>query len=237
MPPAADVAHQLALETQAKERQYVIANARARWGFFGFGVVLLVIVRLTRLVPVSWLFISAFSIAFAAINYAMLRAAEQHREFRGWYAYANNAVGAAMIAAILYAVGPTGHLLYVAYLIAPLQAALYLGRTEAWQALIVNLTGFALVTAIRVGAGGGGWSWRLFAQESLVLVLACVALIPMLTRIVARLRAARETLAQVERGDLTVRADDAGLDELGYLGVSVNRTTAAIAGTVRQVQH
>src|SRR2546427_3141663 len=122
-------------------------------------------------------------------------------------------------------------------MIAALQAALYLGRTEAWQALILNLTGFALVTAIRAGPGTGGWSWRLFAQESLVLAFACVALIPMLTRIVARLRAARETLAQVERGDLTVRVDDAELDELGYLGVSVNRSTVAIAGTVRQVQH
>src|SRR5439155_616016 len=64
-----------------------------------------------------------------------------------------------------------------------------------------------------------------------------VALFPMLTRVVARLRAARETLAQVERGDLTVRVDDAELDELGYLGVSVNRSTVATAGTVRQVQH
>src|SRR5690349_6789139 len=170
MTPAADVAHQLAVETQAKERQYVIANARARWGFFGFGVVLLVIVRLTGLVPVSWLFILAFSIAFAAINYAMLRAAEQHRAFRGWYAYANNAVGAAMIAAILYAVGPAGHALYVAYLIAPLQAALYLGRTEAWQALVVNLTGFGVATGLQVSQGESGWGWSLFAEESLALL-------------------------------------------------------------------
>jgi methyl-accepting chemotaxis protein len=236
MPPAADVAHQLALETQAKERQYVIANARARWGFFGFGVVLLVIVRLTRLVPVSWLFISAFSIAFAAINHAMVRAAEQHREFRGWYAYANNAVGAAMIAAILYAVGPTGHLLYVAYLIAPLQAALYLGRTEAWQALIVNLTGFGVATGLQVSQGASGWGWSLFGEESLALLFVCVALVPPLARLGDRLKAARATLAQVEHGDLSVKIADDEPDELGFLGVSMNRTTEAIAGIVRLVQ-
>jgi methyl-accepting chemotaxis protein len=236
MPPAADVAHQLALETQAKERQYVIANARARWGFFGFGVVLLVIVRLTRLVPVSWLFISAFSIAFAAINYAMLRAAEQHREFRGWYAYANNAVGAAMIAAILYAVGPTGHLLYVAYLIAPLQAALYLGRTEAWQALIVNLTGFGVATGLQVSQGASGWEWSLFGEETLALLFVCVALVPPLARLGDRLKAARATLAQVEHGDLSVKIADDEPDELGFLGVSMNRTTEAIAVIVRLVQ-
>jgi methyl-accepting chemotaxis protein len=58
----------------------------------------------------------------------------------------------------------------------------------------------------------------------------------MLTRFVARLQAARETLAHVERGDLTARVQDGELDDLGYLGVSVNRTTAAIAAVVRQVQ-
>jgi methyl-accepting chemotaxis protein len=236
MPDAADLAQQLADEGQAKQRQYVLANTRARWSFVGVGVALLAAVRLVRWVPVSWGFIVAFAAVFVAANYAMFRVARD-AAFRPWHAHLNIAVGAALISVLLAAVGPTGHVLYVAYMIAPLQAALYLGRTEAWQALILNLTGFALVTAVRAEPGGGGWSWRLFAQESLVLVVACVGLIPMLTRIVARLRAARETLAQVERGDLTVQVDDAELDELGYLGVSVNRSTAAIAGTVRQVQH
>src|SRR5207253_2705425 len=75
-----------------------------------------------------------------------------------------------------------------------------------------------------------------FAQETLVLVFACAALAPMLTRLVDRLRSARETLAQVEAGDLRVKVQDDELDELGFLGVSVNRTTDAIAGIVGQVQ-
>jgi methyl-accepting chemotaxis protein len=236
MPAAADLAHQLNEETRAKERQYVIANARARWGFFGFGVMLLAIVRLARLVAVSWPFIVAFGIAFAGINYAMLRAAARHREFGGWYAYANNAVGAAMISGVLYGVGPTGHLLYAAYAIAPLQAALYLGRTEAWQALVVNLTGFGVVTGIQVSQGEPGWAWSLFAEESLVLLFVCTALVPLLARLGDRLKAARATLAQVERGDLSVQIEDDEPDELGFLGVSMNRTTEAIAAIVRQVQ-
>src|ERR1051325_3661366 len=132
-----------------------------------------------------------------------------------------------MISAIVYAVGPTGHLLYVAYLIAPLQAALYLGRNEAWQALVVNLAAFALVTGIRTSQGAPGWSWSALLEESLVL---------MLSRIVARLRATRTTFARLEAGDLTVRVPDDAPDELGYLGVSLNRTTDGIAAIVRQVQ-
>src|SRR5437763_665946 len=233
--PDPAVTHQLADEDRAKQRRYVLANTRARWRFVALGVTLLAVLRVARVAPVSWLFIIGFAGVFAGISYAMLRLGRSG-EFPAWHAHADIAVGAAMISAILYAVGPTGHLWYVVYLIAPLQAALYLGQTEAWQALLVNLTGFGLATAIRVSQGTPGWAWSAFAQETLVLAFASAALVPTLTRFVTRLQAARSTLAQVEHGDLTVKVQDEELDDLGYLGASVNRTTGAIAGVVRQVQ-
>src|SRR5438034_225194 len=235
-PPAADPPDQLADDDRAKQRRYVLANTRARWRFVALGAVLLAILRVAKVAPVSWPFILGFAGVFAAVSYAMLRMA-RGGEFRGWHPLADMAVSAAMISAVLYAVGPTGHLLYVVYLIAPLQAALYLGQTEAWQALLVNLTGFGLATAVRVSQGTPGWAWSAFAGETLVLAFASAALVPTLTRFVTRLQAARRTLAQVERGDLTAQLQDEELDELGYLGASVNRTTGAIAGVVRQVQH
>lgn len=228
------LAQQLAEEHRAKRRQYVLSSTRARWLLVGCGVVLLAGVRLVRLVPVAWLFTVGFAVIFAALNYAILRLARD-TPFKSWYAELNIAIGAAMISAVLFALGPTGHVLYAAYLIAPLQTALYLGRREAWAAAAINLGGFAFITALR--AGQGTWTWSTFFQESLVVALSCLALVPMLTKIVNRLRATRETLAQVERGDLTVKVVDPEIDELGYLGVSVNRTTDAIADIVRQVQH
>ena len=211
----------------------MLSNTRARWTFLSVGVALLAGVRVARLVAVSWWLIVGFAAAFAAATYAMHRVARD-TPFRSWYAHLNNAVGAAMISAVLYALGPSGHVLYAAYLIAPLQAAWYLGPTEAWQALALNLTGFGLVSAIRAAAGE--WSGSLFFQESLALAFVCVALVPMLTRIVTRLRTTRATLARVAGGDLTVQEGDRELDDLGYLGLSVNRTTAAIAQIIRQVQ-
>ncbi|HET7790892.1 MAG TPA: methyl-accepting chemotaxis protein [Gemmatimonadales bacterium] len=219
---------QLAAELESKRRQYVLSNTRARWGFVSFAIVLLAVVRLVHLVPVSWLFILGFSVAFAIVNYLMAVLARD-TSFQGWYAHLNVAIGAAMISAILYALGPTGHVLYAAYLIAPLQAALYLGRREAWGATAINLAGFGIVTALEGGA------WGLFVQEALVLIFACVALIPMLTRITERLRATRAVLARLETGDLTVRVTDPEQDELGYLGVSLNRTTEGIALIVGQI--
>jgi methyl-accepting chemotaxis protein len=237
MPDAVlDLAHQLAAEERAKQRQYLLANTRTRWGFVGFGVVLLGAVRLAGLVPIAWAFIIGFTVTFAAVNYAMVTLARA-RVFRPWYAHLNIGAGAAMISTIVYAVGSTGHLLYVAYLIAPLQAALYLGANDAWQALVLNLAGFALVTALRTSQDEPGWAWGVFLEETLVLLFTTVALVPTLSRIVARLYAVRETLALVERGDLTAKVQDDAHDELGFLGVSMNRTTDAIAGIVRQVQH
>ena len=226
---ALSLENQLVQEQYAKQRQYVLANTRARWGFVGFGIVLIVAVKIARIVPISIWFIPAFAVAFAAANYGVRRLALR-TAFQPWYAQLNLVVGCLTISAALYAIGPTGHVLYGAYLIAPLQAALYLGRREAWGALGINVAGFGLIAALR------GWSWSLYVQESLVLLFACVALVPMLVRIVDRLRAARGVLAQVERGDLRVRTTDPELDEIGYLGVSVNRTTESIADIVRQVQ-
>jgi methyl-accepting chemotaxis protein len=140
-----------------------------------------------------------------------------------------------LISTALYGGGPTGHVLYGAYLIAPLQAAFYLGRGEAWGALALNLSGFAVVTALRAG-DSGTWTWGTFVQESLVAVFACVALVPMLVRIVGRLQSTRGVLAQVERGDLARKVGDPELDELGFLGVSIDRTTDGIAHIVRLVQ-
>jgi len=154
--------------------------------------------------------------------------------FRPWYAHLNIAVGSAMISAVLYGVGPSGHLLYAAYLIAPLQAAVYLGRREVWQALGISGAGFALVTTLRVL--DGMWTWSPFFQESLVLLFTTVALAPVLGKMVERLQGARTTLAQIEGGDLTARVDDPEHDELGYLGRSLGRTTDAIADIVRMVQ-
>src|SRR2546430_2655587 len=233
MPAPAALTAQLAEESRARQRQYVLASARARWTLLGLGVALLIAVRLARLVPVSWWLIIGFAALFAAANVVMYRITRD-TPFRPGYAHVNIAIGSGVISTLLYALGPTGHVLYAAYLIAPLEAAWYLGSTEAWQALALNLTGFGLATALR--AAVGDWSWNLFLQESLGLAFACVILVPLLTRLVSRLRATREALAQVEHGDLSVQVADPELDELGSLGGSVNRTTAAIAQSVRQVQ-
>src|SRR2546425_8938133 len=147
--PAA-LQRQLADEHTAKQRQYVRSNTRARWSFVGIAVTLLAGARVAGVVPISWSFIAGFAAAFTAANYGMHRLARD-APFRVWYAYLNVALGTALITAVAYAVGGAGHLLYAAYLLAPLQAAYYLGREGAGQALVLNLARFAPVPPPRPG--------------------------------------------------------------------------------------
>ncbi len=232
--------YQLVQERLAKQRHYVLANTRARWGFVGFGIVLLAAVKLAGLATISWWFILVFAASFAGAN-AGVRRLVQGAEFKPWYPQLNLIVGCLLISAVLLAMGPNGHILYGAYVIAPLQAA-YLERREAWGALIINLVAFTLVTAL-TQVMGRGWSWALYIQESLVLVFACIALVPTLVQIVERLQTARGVLGEIERGDLTRRMEGGAssaagaTDELGFLSVSVNRTTAAIAEILREIGH
>ncbi len=218
-------------EFTAKRRQYVLANTRWRWRVVGCGIVLLIGARLAGLTSVPWLFIASFAVVFGALNYTLGRVARDH-SFRVWHAHANIALGAAMVSAVAYAARPSGELVFPAYLIAPFQAAYYLGPYEAWEALALSVSSFALVTALDPAA----WGWMMFAKEALVLFFVAIAIIPTMLRIVARLRATREVLALVEYGDLTARAAEDEHDEIGYLAATVNRTIDATAQTLADAQ-
>ncbi len=223
---------QLAAERSARQRQYVLVSTRTRWTLIGLAMVLLLGVRLAGVIQISLVYIAGFAAAFYAANYLAIRIVTATR-FRPWYAHLNLILGAAMISAVMYGLGRSGDVLYGAFLIAPLQAALHLGRRDAWGAAGINAVGFALVTAL---LGPAGWGWSTFVQAALVLLFVSFALIPMLALVVARLHQTRAVLARVEGGDLTARADDRATDEVGFLSASVNRTTAGLAATVGEIR-
>jgi methyl-accepting chemotaxis protein len=232
-PPFPELSQRFDAEHRAKQRAYVLANTRARWKLIAVGVLLLGAVRSLGIIAVPWVFLVGFFLGSGAANLAMLRLVHG-TAFRPLYVTLTLALGGAMISAVVYALDRTGYLLYGAYLIAPLQAAFYLGRRAAWTSVAINLFGFAIVAGLR--APQHVWGWSVFVQAALVLVFTAFALVPMLTQLAHRLRRTRQLLAQVEHGDLAVRLNDPAGDELGHLSASVDQTTAAVAGAVREVQ-
>jgi len=79
-----------------------------------------------------------------------------------------------------------------------LQAALYLGQTEAWQALLVNLTGFGLATAIRVSQGAPVLGVERVRAGDLVLAFVGAALVPSWPGSFTRLQARGARWPQVD---------------------------------------
>jgi methyl-accepting chemotaxis protein len=228
-----DVTGQLDAEQLVKREAYVSASIAHRWTLIALAVLLLLLVRALGVAGASWSYAIGFGIALAAANFA-LQWATRRTSWRPWHGPTNVGLGSAMISGILYGFGASGHALYPLYLLTPARAALSLGPFEALGALVLNQVGFTVVTALR--AGEGAWTWGLFLGESVILLVVGAALIPAPAAVIDRLRAARGTLAQLESGNLAVKAADGARDELGFLGSSLNRTIAALAGMVRDVQ-
>jgi len=228
-----DLSDRFSAEHRSKQRQFVLDGTEARWRLIAIAAALLVVTRLVKIVDVSWGFLVAFAIVSVTANLGMSYLARR-TTFRPQYVPLSLIVGAAMITAMVYALDGSGYLLSAAYLIAPVHAALYLGRRSAWLALGINVASFTLAAALRVATHD--WTWSAYIQATLVLVFTGAAFIPTLTEITRRLRRTRKLLAQVERGDLAVRLNDPAADELGYLSASVDQTTAAVADAVREVQ-
>src|SRR5256885_7116015 len=134
MPAPVALTAQLAEESRATQRQYVLASARARWTLLGLGVALLMALRLARLVPVSWWLIIGFAAVFAAANFAMYRITRD-TPFRPGYAHLNIAIGSGGVSPPLYSLRPTRHAPYAGHLIPPPQAAGGLWRPPAGPGL------------------------------------------------------------------------------------------------------
>ncbi|HJQ66917.1 MAG TPA: methyl-accepting chemotaxis protein [Gemmatimonadales bacterium] len=230
---APELSEQFAAERFAKQRQFVLEGVQTRWRLIALGVVVLVVIRMIPLVPIPWSLLGAYSVGSVLYNLGVGYLARQPM-FRSGYVTVAAALDAAIVSTLVFALGGTGFLLATMYLIAPLQAALHLGRRAAWTALVVNLTGFAVIATLR--ASHEGWGWLIFIEAALVLVFVGFTLIPGLTDVARRLRRTRKLLGQVERGDLTVRLNDPAGDELGYLSASVDKTTGAVADAVKEVQ-
>src|ERR1700747_2806432 len=96
VPDVTSLEAQLLAERLAKQRQYVLTNTRARWGFVGFGIALLAAVKLAGITTTSWWFSLAFAASFALAN-AAVRRLVLRGSFEPWYPQLNLVVGCLLI--------------------------------------------------------------------------------------------------------------------------------------------
>jgi HAMP domain-containing protein len=102
----------------------------------------------------------------------------------------------------------------------------------------------SIATAGLVGGTLVHWDGRSPTRADIVALVVTLTLVLVVAGLVMRMsadlrrrmRATRECLLLVERGDLTPRADDTRTDELGLLAASLNTTLAEVGGLIRDVQ-
>lgn len=111
------------------------------------------------------------------------------------------------------------------------------GKSLGYFTAIASALGFlvARLPFVTGGITGGGYVWPLVIAL-LVLVVAS-QLVPITSRLIARIRTTREIILEAEQGNLLARADTRYGDELGLLQRSFNRMLEAQGRLIGTVQH
>lgn len=212
-------------ELQFRARQQV--SIARRWGVLALAWALWAFGRLTGALDMSLAWAAALTLATAAPNLLFLVAL--NGAFRPWQVYAAAVWDVALIAGYAAALGAHGYLVMPIAVFAVVANALGLpGVARLQLGLLALLYPIARVL--------GGATPALAGAEAIALAgFAYVAALAPIA-VTRRLRGVRRRLAAVEAGNLSVRLSVRHLDDLGFLGVSLNRTLEGLAGTIAELQ-
>ncbi len=179
--------------------------------------------------------IAALIAGALALNVCVFLIARRPKAYRSWYKYV---VAATDVLLVTGAYVVSGSLAVLPLYMVPITTHAFY-RGDALAAYVVMLA--------TLGVLGGTvmiWDGRAPTLADLVWLAAAVGVLlstALLTVHIARdlrrrIRATRETLLLVERGDLTARAASSRTDELGLLERSLNTSLGEVGVLVRSVQ-
>ncbi|NUQ93012.1 MAG: hypothetical protein HOQ26_08900 [Gemmatimonadaceae bacterium] len=232
-------AAELAMRWRRDERSLDLASWKT--GVFiragaaaGAGLALL-LPPLMGVTPIAVARVVALLVAALGLNVWVYALSRRPDAYRRWYKYAIAAVDVALVTGAytlcgslavmpLYMVPITTHAFHrgdaLAYYVLALSAA------GAFGGMYVAWGGHAPDTASLV--------WLIVGTG--ILVVTALLTVRMASDLRRRIRATRETLLLVERGDLTARAASGQGDELGLLEASLNSSLAEVGSLIGGVQ-
>lgn len=141
--------------------------------------------------------------------------------YRRWLKYVFAVFDAALISSVVFVFGAP--VLVLAYILAIVPYSFDRGLALGYVTTGASMVGFiaaSLAHNAAVPAGATPVPQILLAAGLLLVISQQVIQMP--SRLIARLRRTRERMAEVERGDLSARADARHADELGFLERSFN---------------
>jgi len=235
--PSAHTPYQALIdEERAKDiATFRIAATRRFWNTIVIACILLAGIRL----GLADLSLSAGLAMFSAAlgtNWALASIGTSTQPYRRWFTYVCAGFDTALISGVVYLCG-SPPVLVLTYLLAIVPYAFDRGPTLGYFATLSSAAGFLLASAAYAQARPADappWPQVLLAAVMLVVVAQQVIHIP--STLITRIRRTRERMAQVEHGELQIRADARHEDELGFLEMSFNRTLDEITLLIDTVQ-
>ena len=220
-----------ALELAAAQHRAEIAS---RWALIPLAVVIGLAGRFTGAfeVAISWLLVPA--VILAALN-AVAHVGVREGTFAPWHFAAMSAVDAIVIAMFAAVLGRAG------YLVLPLcvvSVATLTVQSPGHGRLVLGLLAvlYPIGRAVGYRITGEPVPVALIVIEGLFFAGLTWLLHDLLAGRVRRLDRVRQSLARLERGDLTARIDDQGTDNIGQLALSVDGVARSIGRLVRGLQ-
>ena len=196
------------------------ASRRRLWSTVVIAAVLLVAMQF-GMSPVPMGTVVTMFAAAMALNGLLSFIGRTPAFYRRWLKYVFAVFDAALISSVVFVFGAP--VLVLAYVLAIVPYSFDRGLALGYVTTGASMVGFiaaSLAHNAAVPAGATPVPQILLAAGLLLVVSQQVIQMP--SRLIARLRRTRERMAEVERGDLSARADARHADELGFLERSFN---------------
>jgi methyl-accepting chemotaxis protein len=222
-------------EDRVKDRLTFRLGARRRYILTGVLSVAGMAGALTSIAPVSLAQVLGIAGAALLLNALLTGLAVGPLAGVWWMRYAIATLDVALISAVVAAMRQDA--LVMLYFLVIVPYSFDRGRSLGYFTASASAFGFLLVRLPALPAGSS------MADQVWIVVFACLLLViasqlvPISSRLIARIRVTREVVALAESGNLLARVDTRSTDELGLLQQSFDRMLARIGEIIGAVQH
>jgi methyl-accepting chemotaxis protein len=237
MTPRSSSFHALDLhnEDRAKDTLTFRLGARRRYILTGVLSVAGVAGALAGIAPVSLAVVLGITAAALLLNALLTTLAVGPLSGVWWMRYAVATLDVALISAVVAAMRENA--LVMLYFLVIVPYSFDRGRALGYFTASASALGFLLVR-LPAQAPGGGMTARVWVVVFAALLLVIASqLVPISSRLIARIRATREVVARAESGNLLARVDTRATDELGLLQQSFDRMLERLGQLIGTVQH
>ena len=237
MPPRSPSFHALDLrdEDRAKDTLTFRLGARRRYMLTGVLSVAGLAGALTGVAPVSLAVVLGITAAALLLNALLTTLAVGPLSGVWWMRYGVATLDVALISAVVAAMRENA--LVMLYFLVIVPYSFDRGRALGYFTASASALGFLAVRlpALPTDSGVAARAW-VVVYAALLLVIAS-QLVPISSRLIARIRATREVIARAESGNLLARVDTRSTDELGLLQQSFDRMLERLGQLIGTVQH